>query len=81
MGQESHPHIALHGRVDGVRSSCRPQRRWLDNVEQDCKLRGKNYKISSKQAKGEIFCDEAAVARASIAKAINPSTHGVNEAL
>jgi len=41
MGQERHPHIALHGRMDGVRSRGRPRRRWLDNIGQDCELRGK----------------------------------------
>jgi len=41
MGQERHPHIALHGRVDRVRSRGRPRRRWLDYVGQDCEQRGK----------------------------------------
>jgi len=41
MGQETHPHIALLGRVDGVRSKGCPRRRWLDNVGQDCEQRGK----------------------------------------
>jgi len=76
MGQESHPHIAIHVRVDGVRSSGQPRKRWLDNVEQDCEhAEGEDisggYKISSKQAGVEIFCDEAAVARARFAQAIS----------
>jgi len=29
MGQERHPHIARHGRMDGVRSRGRPRRRYF----------------------------------------------------
>jgi len=64
-GPDRHSHIALHGLMDGVRARGRPRRRWLDNKDQDCD------KISSKQAGVEIFCDEAAVARPGIAKAIS----------
>jgi len=79
MGQERHPHIALNGRVDGVRyrpSRGRPRKRWLP-TETGLRAKGEDisggYKISSKQAEVEMFCDEAAVARASVAKAISKS--------
>jgi len=64
----------IRGRVDRVRSrgvSGHSRKRWLGNIEQDCEqsISG-GYKISSKQAGVEIFCDEAAVARSRVAKAI-----------
>jgi len=56
------PHITLHGWVDGIRSSGRPRRRWLDNIEQECEQMEKTIVeaiwYSSKQAGVDIFCDE-----------------------
>jgi len=34
------PNILLHGRVEGTRPRCRPKKRWLDVIREDCNIIG-----------------------------------------
>jgi len=40
MQPERSPHILLHGHIAGSRPQGRPSIKWIDNIKEDCSLRG-----------------------------------------